>query len=201
MRCRTQGRPGPGARTSWHRHDGSSLVELLMTLMLASTLTAMAIAPIGSAMQRYTMTTASQTVAAEVRAARLKAVAKNRTMRVRFDCPGPGQFRVVEVVGNAAIDDDPNRCSEATYPYPDPNPAVAPNADGPVMWLNRGATFERVQDLQISPRGRAQPLEACPACTLAPSPATIGLTNGHDNQTITISVSGVVASHAYEATE
>ena len=164
-----------------------------MTLLVAGVLAAATIAPIGGAMRRYSINTTSRTVAAEVRAARFKAVATNRTVRVQFNCPGPDQFRVVEVVGDPAIDDDDDRCSETAYPYPDPNPATAPNADGPVISLH-GVTFGAVHHLQISPRGRVQAMSGCPDnCQVVPdTPATIEFTNGYEAGTLSVSLSGVV---------
>ncbi len=180
------------AKFTLKRAGGFSLVELLTVVAVAGTLSAVSVPSISGAMQRYRLNTASRTVMAEIRAARFAAVAKNRTMRVLFNCPGPNQFRVVEVVGTPAIDGDANRCSETDYPFPNPDPNAAPNADGPVFWLNDGVTFAGVQDLQISTRGRVQPLTNCPACAVAATPATIGLSNGHAEHAITVSASGMV---------
>ena len=185
------------AMTKWKRIAGFSLVDIMMVLAVGGILSAVAVPSIDGAMKRYRMNTASRTITGEIRAARFTAVAKNRTMRVRFNCPGVGQFRVIEVTGNAAIDNAADRCSETAYPYPDPNPAVAPNADGPAMWINQGAALGAVQDLQISNRGRIQPLNNCPACAVAAPPASIGLTNGYETQTITISASGMVSTPTY----
>ncbi len=179
------------------RVGGFTLVELLMVVAVSGVLSAVSVPAISGAMQRYQLNTARRMIMAEIRAARFTAIAKNRTMRVRFNCPGPNQFRVVEVVGTAAIDDDANRCSESDYPFPNPDPNVAPNADGPVFWLNDGVTFAGVQDLQISTRGRVQPLTNCPACAVAAPPANIGVSNGHAGQAITVSASGMVGQSQY----
>ena len=192
-----RGLPHTIAMSKWKRIAGFTVIELLLVVAVGGTLSAVSVAAISGAMRRYRMNTATRTIAAEISAARFTAVAKNRTMRVRFNCPGPGQFRVVEVVGNAVIDNAADRCSETAYPYPDPNPAVAPNADGPVFWMTQGATFGTLQDLQISTRGRVQPLTGCPACAVAAPPASIGLTNGYETQTITVSASGMVSTPSY----
>ena len=183
--------------SKWKRIAGFTVIDTVMTLAVGLCLTAVAVPSIDGAMRRYRITTASRTITAQVRAARGTAVASNRTMRVRFNCPAPGQFRVIEVTGNPAIDNAANRCSETAYPYPDPDPAVAPNADGPAMWINEGAVLENVQDLQISNRGRIVPLTNCPACATAAPPASIGLSNGYETQTITISPSGMVSAPRY----
>ena len=185
------------AMSKWKRVAGFTLVEIMLVTTVAGVLAAVAAPSIDGAMRRYRMNTATRTITTEIRAARFIAVAKNRTMRVRFNCPGPGQFRVIEVTGNAAIDSAADRCSETAYPYPDQNPAVAPNADGPAMWINQGAALGAVQDLQISNRGRIQPLNNCPACAVAAPPASIGITNGYEIQTIPVSASGMVSTPTY----
>ena len=184
--------------TGLMRRDGFTINELLMVVAVASTLAGMSMPMIGGAMREYEMNSSTRQVAGEIRGARFTAVAKNRTMRVRFNCPGPGQFRVIEVTGNAGIDNDQNRCAEANYPFPDPNPAAAPNADGPIMWLNDAAAFGAVQDIQITTRGRVQPLTGCPAaCVAGLPPASIELDNGHEKKSLTISASGIVTIPHY----
>ena len=174
------------------RQSGFTVLELMLAVLVIGIAAAVAVPSITGAMSRYALNSASQKIAAEIRSARFAAVAKNRSMRVRFNCPGPGQFRVVEVVNNPAIDNAANRCSETAYPFPDPDPAVAPNADGPVVWISQNAQFGAVQDVEITNRGRVAPLTGCPACAAAAPPASVGLTNGHDTQTIMVSASGQV---------
>ena len=57
----------------------------------------------------------------ELQFARLKSVSTNRPMRIRFNCPVAGQFRVVELIGTPrvplAADGAANRCDETIYPY------------------------------------------------------------------------------------
>ncbi|MDP6579250.1 MAG: hypothetical protein QF681_01220 [Vicinamibacterales bacterium] len=136
------------------RREGFTISELLIILAVSSVLAGISLPTIGSAVREYRLNSSTRQVIAEISAARFAAVAKNLTLRVRFNCPGPGQFRVVEVTGVAAIDNDADRCSEAVYPYPDPNPNAAPNGDGPAMWLSDGAAFPAAQDIQLSTRGR-----------------------------------------------
>ena len=128
-------------------------------------------------------------MAAQVRVARLKAVTSNCTMRVRFNCPAPGLYRVVEVVNNAAIDNAADRCSSTTYPYPDPNPAALPDLDEPVMVLRGGIAFGGVQDLDIAPTGRVTALTGA-------LPATIGVTDSYGEiQNVVVSATGAFRCH------
>ncbi len=167
------------------RQQGFSLIDIMFVVLLFGLLIAVAVPGATNASRRYNLIAATREVAAQVRLARLKAVTANRTIRVRFNCPAAGQFRVVEVVNNAAIDNAADRCSSTTYPYPDPNPAALPDLDGPIMALRGGITFGGVQDLDIAPTGRVTALTGV-------VPATIGVTNNNETQNITVSAAGRV---------
>ena len=172
--------------------DGFTAIEIMIVVAIAGIVAGVGIPSISGAMQQYALNGAREIVAAEIRLARLTAVSTNRTVRVRFDCPGSAQFRVIEVVGDPAVDAASNRCSETAYPYPDQDPDVAPDADGRIVWLPQGAQFETAQDLEMTPRGRITPLTGCPTCAAAAPPATIALSNGSDTRTIAVSQSGRV---------
>lgn len=174
---------------------GFSLLELMTVLAVSSILFVMAGLQLQAAMRRYTLITATQTVGAAVRAARYQAVAKNRTLRLRFNCPAPGQLRLVEFVNDPAIDQAVDRCSETAYPFPDPDAAARPDVDGPVQILSRQTTLAAVSDLQVDATGRITPLINCPNCVTAPPPAMVNVSNSYENQTITISGSGQVRLH------
>ena len=167
------------------RQQGFTLIDIMFTVALLGVLMAVTVPGATTASRRYHLLSATREVAAQVRVARLKAVTANRTMRVRFNCPAAGQYRVVEVVNNAAIDDAADRCSSTTYPYPDPNPAALPDLDGPVMVLRGGITFDGVQDLDIAPTGRVTALTGA-------VPATIGVRNSYETQNVTVSATGRV---------
>ena len=164
------------------RHQGFTLIDIMFVMfvvLLLGVLMAVTIPGATTASRRYNLIAATREVAAQVRVARLKAVTSNRTMRVRFNCPAPGQYRVVEVVNNAA-----DRCSSTTYPYPDPNPAALPDLDEPVMVLRGGIAFGGVQDLEIAPTGRVTALTGA-------LPATIGVTDSYgETQNVIVSATG-----------
>ncbi len=167
------------------RQQGFTLIDIMFAVLLSGLLMAVAVPGATTASRRYHLIAATHEVAAQVRAARLRAVTANRTIRVRFNCPAAGQFRVVEVVNNAAIDDAADRCSSTTYPYPDPNPGALPDLDEPVMVLRGGITFGGIQDLDIAPTGRVTALTGA-------VPATIGVTNSYETQNVTVSATGRV---------
>jgi type II secretory pathway pseudopilin PulG len=161
---------------------GFSVLEVLVTGTLIAVLTAAAGAPIVVYMRRARGYAASRDIAGQIRSARLTAVTSNKTMRVRFSCPGPLQYRVLEFTNNPAIDNAVDRC---TYPYPDPNPAVLPNNDGPPMWLPQGVTFSATQDLSISTTGVVTPLTGA-------SPAVLVVSDGTNTRQIIVSTAGRV---------
>lgn len=177
--------PGRDAR-------GFTLIEVLLVSGLIVVTMGIAVPTVMAHMRAYALNTTMNTVSAEIRGARYAAVSKNRTVRVRFNCPAANEYRVVEVTGNAGIDSAANRCSETAYPYPDPNPNAAPNLDGPIMRLPQGAQFGALQDLEISPAGRVTPLTGCPTCATAAPPASLVMSNSYDTRTITVNASGQV---------
>ena len=160
--------------------EGFTLIEVMVTLAVFGILVATGIPVVGGAMERFTLNSSSRSVGADIRSARYSAVAKNRTMVVRFNCPGPGQYRMVEFTGNVAIDGAGDRCSPATYPYPDQTPGVAPDADGPVLQLPQGIQFRVVSDLQFNATGRI------------PAAALIEVTNGRQVRNIIVPANGRV---------
>jgi prepilin-type N-terminal cleavage/methylation domain-containing protein len=139
------------------RDAGFSLVEILTVIAVAGVVAAIGLPMVRDGLRQYALNTASRNVAAEIRSARYGAVAKNRTLVLRFNCPSPSQYRLVEFTGNPTIDDAADRCSLASYPYPDPTPATAPTADGPVLTLDPGIGFGAVNDLSFDASGRIPP--------------------------------------------
>ncbi len=168
------------------RESGFTFVDLTMATMIMGIVMAISIPMIEAARERYLLNTAAREVAAEIRSARLSALTANTPMQVRFNCPGPRQYRVVEVVGNPAIDADPNRCSVAAYPFPSPNPAAAQTRDGPARWLPGQIVFGQPQNVQIDTAGRVTPLGG------GGMPATVGVASPHEARNVVVSVSGRV---------
>jgi hypothetical protein len=91
----------------------------------------------------------------EFQGARMKAVATNRILRVRLNCPATGSYRTVEYL-NSAADNASNRCLQSAYPFPaDADLMTRPNYDGPLRVLPSQATVT-TSILEFHPDGTAQ---------------------------------------------
>lgn len=146
-----------------HRHlasaVGFSIVDVLATLAIIGTVSAMAAPQISGALDSMRLGMSLRDVEREMQFARLKAVSVNRPMRLRFDCPVAGSIRVVEVIGTSAVPDVndgdavTNRCSEAIYPYSptgaDQSRLTRPNNDGAVRTVYTGSTFTAKKTLEF----------------------------------------------------
>ena len=159
---------------------GFTLVELLITVALISVMTATAVPVMSGAFRRSAVFAAQRDIAGQIRTARLSAVTANKVMQVRFGCPAAGQYRIIEVTGDATIDADTARCS---YPWPDADSTVLPNLDGPVVRLPEGVSFGTTQNVSISTRGLVTPMSGS-------SPATIQVTYGSSTFQVTVSAAG-----------
>lgn len=133
---------------------GFTLADVVVTIAIGLVLTAIAV-PVGTRMMDSTqLLNGTRLVEREFQTARMWAVSRNRPMRVRLNCPGPGQVRIVEITGVTTTDTATNRCDESAFPYPGPadsDPAT-PAHDGAVKQLGQGVSVDG-PDLQFSPRG------------------------------------------------
>jgi prepilin-type N-terminal cleavage/methylation domain-containing protein len=171
---------------------GFTLIEILLVVFVIGTTLAVAVPAVSEAMRTYALNNAGQSIVGAVRSARYTAVSKNRTVRVRFNCPSANEFRIVEVVGSG-VDGASDRCQPTAYPYPDQDAAAAPDVDGPVMRLPQRTAFGSFQDIEIDTNGRMTPLAGCPACSPATGPATISVKNGTTTRQIVITANGQVS--------
>jgi Tfp pilus assembly protein FimT len=127
--------------------NGFTLIDVVTAAAVLSILSAMAVPLIRDVLDGMKLGNGARQVERELQTARLKAVSSNRPMRVRFNCPVAGQYRMVELVGTpstpAAADSDGNRCKETLYPYPaaDREPVTLPNNDGPIRRLDAALSF------------------------------------------------------------
>lgn len=150
-----------------------------------TTVGAMAIPAITTMMGEMRVGASARDVERVLQTARLQAVSTNRPMRVRFNCPTAGQYRLVELIGTttAPATDDTDaraaaRCSTVNYPFPDLNRGVfdIPNNDGELKMLNSAVEFASVQAIEFWPDGTAHTNQGRLPWDLIPTNAPISIT-------------------------
>ena len=186
-------------RSRVHSSDGTSLVDVLLVLGFLAVLGAIAVPGVQNFSAAIALGQAQQLVESELQQARLKAVSTNRVMRVRFNCPGAGQFRMVELIGTpaapAAADTAPNRCSITAFPYPaaDRNALTRPNHDGPLKEINQRVVFGAAPTIEFWPTGAAYTVNADGTSAALPGGASsITVTKGTVTKTVTVNGLGKV---------
>jgi hypothetical protein len=151
------------------------------------------------ATDRMRLGQSTREVEREMQAAKQRAVARGRPIRVRFNCPSPQQYRIVEVIGMSsaphALDSSPGRCDPAMFPYPAPDNSLEtrPNLDGPVRRLDPTVTFTATQTLEFWPDGTVHYPAAGEALASWPMVPTAGITITltRNSNTSTITVNGL----------
>ena len=143
------------------RQSGFTLIELLMVTALVGILSVVGVPLLGQIGGAIALGEAARQVERELQSARMTAVSANHPVRVMFDCPVAGQYRMVELIGTpgvpAAADGVVGRCSDSTYPFPAPdnNPITRPNNDGPLRRLADQITFTTATTIEFWPDGTA----------------------------------------------
>jgi hypothetical protein len=143
---------------------------------------------------------AAREVERELQTARLRAVTSNRPIRVRFNCPVAGQYRMVELIGSPSLpaleDAAANRCQQNIYPSPaaDNNPITVPNHDGPVRRLPKDVSFGAIKTLEFWPDGsvHADAGTGNPWPPVAPPGTAISVTKGVSVKQITVNGLGKI---------
>lgn len=136
-------------------HSGLTLIELMVWIAVFTILAGMAVPGMVRINDAIRLGNSARSIERALQTARLKAVSINRPMRVRFNCPVAGQYRMLEVIGNAA-DTAVDRCDPTRYPHPasDNNPVSLPNHDGAVQYLDLNVVFGGAPTLEFRPNGR-----------------------------------------------
>ena len=143
------------------RQSGFTLIELLMVTALVGILSVVGVPLLAQIGGAIALGEAARQVERELQSARMTAVSANHPVRVMFDCPVAGQYRMVELIGTpgvpAAGDGVVGRCSDSTYPFPAPdnNPITRPNNDGALRTLAAQVTFTTATTIEFWPDGSA----------------------------------------------
>lgn len=155
------------------------MIELLVVMALIGILSAMGIPTLQEANRRNAVWTTSELIGSQIRQARLKAISRNKSFKVRFDCPSSGQFRILEVTGNTTIDNASNRCSTSqTY-------------DSGVFAVPTAVTYGSPPIFTVDSRGNF-------TVSSGSLPATITVTYGnYSSRTMTVSTTGQVNFATY----
>jgi prepilin-type N-terminal cleavage/methylation domain-containing protein len=145
---------------SKRRDAGFSLIDMLVVVTLIGIISAIAIPTLINSINGMRLGQAAREVERELQLAKQRAVAKSRPIRIRFNCPAAGQYRIVEVIGSPSVptaaDGAANRCDPTAYPFPpDSNPLTRPNHDGPVKRLDEQVSFTAAQTIEFWPDGTA----------------------------------------------
>lgn len=170
---------------------GFSLVELLLTVAVFATLSAMALPVYHDLAEVSRLNSATREVERELQAARLKAVSTNRRLRVRLNCPVAGQFRTVEVLGTGA-DTAADRCTSTSYPYPAPdqNLFTRPNLDGPIRLVTQLTTITNGA-IEFRPDGTAWDASTGTPVGIATT-VTFTVTRYTRSRTVTVNAMGKI---------
>jgi len=142
-----------------HDRGGFSLVDIMVTVSVMSIVAAGAVPALMNVSDSMKLGQGQRDIYQEMQSARLVAVASNRPMRIRFNCPAAGQFRLTELIGSPSKPDTndtaSDRCSDTkwTYPANDNDPTSRPNHDGPIRQLPNRVTFGGTATLEFWPDG------------------------------------------------
>jgi prepilin-type N-terminal cleavage/methylation domain-containing protein len=184
------------------RPGGYTFVELLVAMAVVVVLTGIGMPVLGRAIENYRVGMAIRDVERDLQTARMKAVSSNHPIRVRFNCPFAGFYRVVELIGEAGApvveDDRSERCSSALYPFPaaDLDPLTRPNHDGPLHQLPSNVKFGVTQTLEFWPDGSVHTGSesiASPWPVVAPTGIRISVQQGANTSAVVVNGIGRVA--------
>lgn len=157
---------------------GYTLIELLISLAIVGIVSAIAVPVFIESNARNGIWTGSELIGAQIRQARLKAISRNLSFRVRFDCPNAGEFRILQVTGVALIDNAANRCS-AQQLY-----------DSGVYTMPTGVSFGAVPTLEVSGRGVYTAIGSA-------IPQIINVTYGASTRSLTVTATGQITFEAF----
>ena len=154
---------------------GVGFFELICVLFMVGTASAIVIPALNNAANRNRVYVGSELIAAQIRGARLAAITRNATFRVRFACPAADSLRVLAVTGDPTIDNATDRC--------DQNLAN----DRPAAFMPGGVSFGTLPTLEFNGRGQI----SIPSGTL---PLSIVSTYGSFSRTLTVSATGRITT-------
>jgi prepilin-type N-terminal cleavage/methylation domain-containing protein len=180
--------------------SGFTLIEILMVTALVGIVSVIGMPLLGQISGTIELGEAARQVERELQSARMTAVSANQPVRVMFNCPAAGQYRMVELIGTPAVpnaaDGAVGRCSSSTYPFPAPdnNPITRPNNDGALRTLSSQVDFTTVTTIEFWPDGTAHSNTGAinPWPPIAAPGTNIILTRGTKTRTILVNGIGKI---------
>ena len=164
-----------------------------------ATVSAIAIPIVTNSFEGQRLGIETRNVERELQSARLSAVATNRPIRIRFNCPSVGMYRRVEVIGTVNVphadDAEARAVARCGYPFPaaDSNPLTRPNNDGAPLRLHSSVAFTAVQTLEFWPDGTVHvPAATNPWPRLGATDATFTLAKGSSTKSIKVNSLGKI---------
>ena len=176
-------------------------MDMLIVMGLIATLSAISIPLIQDMANAIALGQARRIVHSELQQARMKSVTSNNVMRVRFNCPAAGQFRMLELLGTPTVpapqDTAANRCSDTAYPFPaaDQNPVTLPNQDGPIRRHRPASVVWCRADDRVSTNGHCVFGEFgrhVGASRFQATGVAITLTKGTETRSVTVNALGKI---------
>jgi type II secretory pathway pseudopilin PulG len=137
------------------------MVDLIAVITVIGIVAAIAVPSMTNAIDATRLAQSSREVERELQIAKSRAVGKGRPVRIRFNCPSAGMYRITELIGTPTVpdaaDSAANRCNEAVYPFPaaDNDPLTVPNLDGPARRISSAVAFDQIQTIEFWPNGTA----------------------------------------------
>ena len=152
---------------------GFTLLEAIVVIGLISVLGAMALPVMFDSNNRNAVWTASEQIGSQVRQARLKAITRNTSFQIRFNCPAARNYRLLVVDGNI---NDADRCTQFK------------EQDSGVYTVPLSVAYGNPPTLQVNGRGQYSIVGA----GSLPLTVTVQHSNGHA-RAMTISITGQVS--------
>lgn len=187
-------------RTTGWCERGFTLIDMLAVIAVVGIVSAITVPMLTGSMDRMRLGQEAREVEREIQIAKSRAVSTGRPIRIRFNCPVAGQYRITEVIGTRSVpvsqDSASNRCDPLVYPYPasDMDPLTRPNHDGPVRQLSGDVVFGQVQTIEFWPDGTAHydTGAGSPWPMIPVSGISLTLTRREETSTITVNGLGKV---------
>ena len=124
---------------------------------------------------RNRLWTASEQIGGTIRQTRLKAISRNTSYRVVFDCPAAGSLRSLVLTGDPLVDDDGDRCSQTL------------EGDSDALEMPLSVTYDHGEATALQVTGRGIFTAAG-----ASIPLTVSVQYGSSTRTLTVSATGQI---------